>query len=145
MHDEPIRPTVSAADEAKAFLEFQYVEVKDLAKQFLTVVAAVLAVSVTFSEKIVNFAQGGTTPRVLMILTWGLCLSSFVLGGLAIYLIYNAGILAKDTVLYGESRQYGKLTRRQLTRQCYVCLNIAGFSFVGALLLLVLAGFLRIA
>ena len=138
------KPDVSEADEARSFLEFQYIEVKDLTKQFLTVVAAVLAVSVTFSEKIINFAQGKSIGRALMMSTWGLCLAALVLGGLAIFLIFNAGVLAKNTLLYGTPHKYLKLTVHQLTEYSYKCLNVAGVSFVVALGLLVLAGLLRI-
>ena len=147
MANEQIESTVSESAQAKAFLEFQYVEVKDLSKQFLTVVVAVLALSVTFSEKVVNFSGGRTLTRGLMILTWALCLASFVLGGLALYLLYNAGILAKLTVLSGEPARYNwkNLDRAQLISGCYTCLNIAGVSFVLALLLLVVSGLLRIS
>ncbi len=130
--------SVSVTDEARAFLEFHYVEIKDLTKQFLTVVAAVLALSVTFSEKIVNFSQAGMAQRFLMILTWGLCLLAVILGGCAIYFIFNAGIAAKATVLYGELKPY-----RTRTRLSYLCLYAAGISFVIALFLLVLIVLLR--
>ena len=113
-------------------------EIKDLAKQFLTVVAAVLAVSVTFSEKIVNFDQAAPAPRILLMSAWGLCLLAFVLGGCAIFLIYNAGAAAKYTVLYQTPHGY-----RKLIRLTYLCLDAGGVSFVLALLLLVLTGVLK--
>ena len=132
-------PDVSETAKAKSFLKFQYVEIKDLSKQFLTVVAAVLALSVTFSEKIVNFTQAGTASRVLMMACWGLCLFAFVLGGCAIFILYNVGVRAKDTVLYKTLHPY----RLWLWRS-YLCLDAAGIAFVLALILLVVAGFLRI-
>ena len=48
---ESFKKNVSEADKAKAFIEFEYTEVKDLSKQFLTVVTAVFALSVSFPEK----------------------------------------------------------------------------------------------
>ena len=136
---DSLEHTVSNEDRAGAFLEFQYAEIKDLTKQFLTVVAAVLAISVTFSEKIVNFAEARTASKVLMIVTWGLCLFAFTLGGFAMYLIYNAGAAAKYAVLTRTPGTYWVETRR-----AYLCLRLAGLAFVLALVLLVVVGILRI-
>jgi hypothetical protein len=59
----------------------------------LTVVAAVLAFFVTFSGKIVDFANADTRARWLMIAVWGGSLAAFIVGGCAIWLIFNAGIV----------------------------------------------------
>jgi hypothetical protein len=130
---------VTVADEAKAFLEFEYAETKDLTKQFLTVVAAVLAVSVTFSEKIVDFSHANPLPRKLMMITWGLCLLAFIAGGLAIFFIYNAGALAKAAVLHQTERPY-----KGMKMVAYWCLNLGGFLFVLGLGLMAWCGALRI-
>lgn len=86
MPDEERTPA-DLKERAKGFLAFQYAEVKDLTKQFLTVVAAVLAVTITFSEKIVNFANAASTPRALLMFAWGACIAAFLLGGCAIFFI----------------------------------------------------------
>jgi hypothetical protein len=39
----------------ETFLKYDYAETKDLAKDFLTLVSAILVFSLTFAEKIVNF------------------------------------------------------------------------------------------
>ena len=39
----------------KDFLAYDYMEAKDMAKAFLTLVSAILVGTITFSEKIVNF------------------------------------------------------------------------------------------
>ncbi len=135
---EPL-PPVSESAKAKAFLEFEYAEIKDLSKQFLTVVAGVLALTVTFSEKIVNFTQSGFKTRLLMMSCWVLCLGAFLLGGCAIFLIYNAGAAAKRTILYQRFYPY-----RFMAVFSYWCLDLAGAAFVFALVLLVLAAFLRL-
>ena len=132
-------PPVSESAKAKSFLEFEYAEIKDLSKQFLTVVAGVLALSVTFSEKIVSFTQAGFKTRLLMMSCWVLCLGAFLLGGCAIFLIYNAGAAAKRTILYQRFHPY-----RLMAALSYWCLDLAGAAFVLALVLLVLAAFLRL-
>lgn len=123
---------------AKAFLSFYYVEVKDFSKQFLTVVAAVLAVTVTFSEKIVNFATASTLQKVLLMSVWGGCVIAFILGGAAILFIYDAGVLAKGTETNGTMHNYHKLLRRS-----YNCLLLGGGIFVLSLMLLVVTGLMK--
>ncbi|SRR6266536_1016407 len=130
MSDSQAR-VVTDIEEAKAFLEFQYPEIKDLTKQFLTVVAAVLAVSVTFSEKIVVFAQASKLERVLLIITWVACLMAFILGGASIFLIYNAGVSAKYTQVHSKPTPY-----RKRTWHAYLCLDAAGICFVLGFMLL---------
>ncbi|HQU85523.1 MAG TPA: hypothetical protein PKY59_20480 [Pyrinomonadaceae bacterium] len=124
--------------DAKSFLEFHYPEVKDFSKQFLTVVAAVLAVTVTFSEKIVNFTTAPTLPRVLMMLVWCGGIVAFMFGGAAILFIYDAGALAKATEKDGKMFGYYTLLRRS-----YNCLLIGGGVFVVSLILLVVTGLLK--
>ena len=129
---------VEASDVAKVLVEFQYGEIKDLAKAFLTVVAAVLTLSIAFSEKIVNFNSASVHLRVLMAGSWCLCLLAFVLGGAAIFLLYNAGVSAK----------YFQFTKSEdfmwLLKYTHLLLIGAGSSFVAALGLLVIVGLVRI-
>lgn len=87
---------VSIEDAAKAFLEFQYAEAKDLTKHFLTVVATVLTVSVTFSEKIISDKQ---VASLTILVAWVLFIIAFIVAGAALYLLFNAGAAAKRTIL----------------------------------------------
>ena len=130
---------VSDSERAQAFLEFFYPEIKDLATKFLTLIAAVLTVSVTFSEKIVDFGTASWSLRAIMMFAWGACLAAVTLGGLAVYEIYIAGALAKHTTLYGENRPFWKVA--MFTN---ACLLIGGVLFVLALGAMVLVGMLRI-
>lgn len=129
---------VSNAEEATAFLEFYYVEIKSLAIQFLTVVAGVLALTVTFSEKIVTNSDADTALKVLMSITWVCCLLAFVAGGRAIHLIYNAGAVAKHAALHDVPGNYW-----DRTHHTYRHMIFAGGMFVVALGALVLAGICR--
>jgi hypothetical protein len=52
------------------FLEHDYPESKDLAKSFLTLLTAVLVASITFSEKIVDFARASWVSKSLIITCW---------------------------------------------------------------------------
>ncbi|MCD9185575.1 MAG: hypothetical protein LUM44_04025 [Pyrinomonadaceae bacterium] len=123
---------------AKAFVEFQYAEIKDFSKQFLTVVAGVLAVTVTFSEKIVNFATASSVQRFLLMAVWCGCIIAFTLGGLAIVTIYDAGVVAKETELDGKMRTYPELRLRS-----HRLLIAGGITFVLSLALLVVTGLIK--
>jgi len=120
---------------AEAFLEFEYAETKDLAKQFVTVVAAILAVSVTFAEKVMSFEHAPITIKVFLILSWGLSLLALVLGGAGVFLIFNAGQRAKRVATRQPTYHY-----QSLARKAFDALIAAGGCFVLSLLLLVLVG-----
>jgi hypothetical protein len=54
-------------DLAGLFLKYDYAEAKDLSKQFLTTVTAVLVFSLTFADKIINFSQASRVSRRFLI------------------------------------------------------------------------------
>ena len=49
------------------FLKYEYAEATNLAKSFLTLIAAILVFSVTFSERVVGFQTAGRSSRVLLV------------------------------------------------------------------------------
>lgn len=72
------------------FLQYDYPETRDLMKSFLTVVSATLALSVTFSDKIVRMHQSDRRVRRLMLSAWVLMFIALILGGASIVLIATA-------------------------------------------------------
>jgi hypothetical protein len=80
------------------FMQYHYSEVKDLSKTFLTLVSAVLVVSLTFSEKIIDFPKASNTQRAFLVITWVLFIISIIFCGVA--LCYLA--LAGGSALYDE-------------------------------------------
>ena len=59
-------------DDARKFLVYGYPEIKSLSIQFLTLLAAILVFSVTFSEKIINFNQTKLPIRLTLAAGWSL-------------------------------------------------------------------------
>ena len=110
------------ATKARSFLEYQYPEIRDLAKHFLTVIAGVLTLSVAFSEKIVSFDPAPPSMRALMAGIWVFCFMALVLGGAAVFLIYNAGIGAKQAGKRRdrEPRYLWRPPQRQSPQACCV-------------------------
>jgi hypothetical protein len=58
------------------FLKYNYPETKDLCKQFLTLVVAVLVFSLTLSEKIIQFQQASFFAKLLLGVAWSSMLIS---------------------------------------------------------------------
>lgn len=110
------------------FLKYDYVEAKDLCKQFLTLNVAVVVLSLTFAEKIVKF--GATTPlsfKALLVASWCCLLVSIV--GCGTSLAYIS--VAAGRVVYGERRDFQNISERTL-----LGIAVSGGLFVVGLCLL---------
>ncbi|HEX8411710.1 MAG TPA: hypothetical protein VF883_22880 [Thermoanaerobaculia bacterium] len=121
-------------DAAGLFLKYNYLETKDLCKQFLTLVSAILVFSLTFSEKIVGFANAGTWPKTLLAVGWSSMLGAIVAGGIGLLYITMA---AGDAV-------YAKLRFYSLAARSYKYIVVAGALFVVGLCALIATAFLTI-
>jgi hypothetical protein len=76
------------------FLKYDYSETIDLAKSFLTLISAVLVLSLTFSEKILSRDVSNVPARDLLFRAWGLLFSSVVFCGIGLCLLFLAAIKA---------------------------------------------------
>lgn len=113
----------------RKFLGFVYPEVKGLAKHFLTLIAAVLTFTVTFSEKIVGFSSADDGHRRILIIAWSLFILAIVCTGSAIF----ANYMGATAALRGSEREL-----RRMHRVSYLLLDGAGVGFVVGLFLLAL-------
>src|SRR5947209_5983650 len=93
-------PLASRSPEERVFLKFLYPEVKDLAKQFLTLILGSLVLSVTFSEKIVSFSTANVVQQLCLMLSWLLLIVSLGMAGYGQYLIFLAAEQASGSVIY---------------------------------------------
>ena len=125
-----IHPNVT--EEAKIFLAFQYPEVKDLCKQFLTLISGILVFSIAFSEKIIDFQRARLFQRLSLLVSWALLMISFVACGSGLYFIFIAAESANGSIIYNYGHDF-----KYFTRISYTLLDFAGVSFVAALLTLV--------
>lgn len=117
---------------ARVFLEFQYPEIKDLLKHFLTLIAAALVFSVTFSEKIVNFQNAQRSQHVIVIVAWFLLVLALGSCGVGLYTLYLAAESAIGSEIYKRPTGLQVLIRRS-----YIFQDLSGFLFGLGLLLLV--------
>lgn len=128
-----------AESHADIFLSFHYPELKDLGKHFLVIISAVLAFSVTFSEKIIGLSGSGWMQRLLLVGSWCLLMIALVATGIGVYFNFVAGAQANGGIIKGRPSNFKPLVRRT-----YRLYQIAGGTFIISLALLVLNGALKI-
>jgi hypothetical protein len=109
------------------FLKYNYPETKDLCKQFLTLVTAVLVFSLTLSEKVVGFQQASEISRNLLAIAWSALLLALILCGVGLTLI----TLAAGDAVYAQRYYLGYAAR------AYTAVVAAGLSFIMGLVMLI--------
>ena len=127
------------ATPASRFVTFQYMEMKDLAKQFLTLISGTLVLTVSFADKIVPLDKAGQFPKAMLATSWVLLVLSFVFAGISLVGMFSAAIAAREGRCYGRVIDY-----RRLSRPSYHFMNAAGLLFVGALTCLALTAGTRL-
>jgi hypothetical protein len=110
------------------FLKYDYAETKDLSKSFLTLVAAILVFSLTFSDKIVDFPHAGQISRASLVTSWSLLMFSIILCGVALCFISIAG----GSAVYGGDYL-------SVAVWAWLCLLGAGSLFAIGLVALIVA------
>ena len=128
-----------ATTPATRFVEFQYMEVKDLAKQFLTLISGTLVVTVSFADKIVPLDKAGHLPKAMLAWSWVLLVLAFVFTGIGLVGLFFAAVAAREGKVYNHPIEY-----HRLSRPSYHAINLAGVLFVGALVLLAATGGTRL-
>ena len=122
------------------FIKFNYLEVKDLSKSFLTLVSGILAFSVTFSSTIIGFTNASILQIVFLITSWLFLIVAIVAAGGGIYANFVSANKANKAIMQGKEQEIGFKT---LVKWPYALLNVAGVAFVIGLILLALAGFAK--
>jgi hypothetical protein len=124
-------PAMPLNETASKFMTFDYAEAKDLCKQFLGLVSGILVLSVTFSEKIVDFPRARLWPRIFLFSCWVLLICAIIAGGIALMYLAMAG----GQAVYGGSGRYPTDAWT-----AYRLIIGAGTCFVAALVCLATAG-----
>ncbi len=112
---------------SEMFLKYDYPETKDMCKQFLTLVTTVLVISLTFSDKIINFTNASTASKWLIILAWTSLLSAIIFCGVGLLLI----TMAAGEAAYNKTKDWRKINRS------FKMIVFAGAAFVLGLILLI--------
>jgi hypothetical protein len=113
----------------KNFLTYDYPKAKDLAKSFLTLIAAILVVSITFSEKIIGFQTATRSKKVFLVMSWVLFFIAIICCGVALVFHYMAVLEAIDCgLLPCDSPRYS-LNYRDFFNIGSTIMGFAGISF----------------
>jgi hypothetical protein len=128
-------PMDNPKTDAEIFLEFHCPELKDLGKHFLTVISAVLAFSVTFSEKITEFSKSTLPQKGLLMGSWLFLIIAVVTSGAGLYYNFVAGAQAHGGIIRGKKTDFKVFVKRT-----YRLYEIAGGAFIMALILLAADG-----
>ena len=130
--------------ESDTFIDFHYNELKDLGNHFLTLASAILAFSVTFSDRFVPSGDqlpGGLAgaAKYLLLATWASLILAIIAAGTGVYFNYRAGAAAKGNIISRKPSDF-----RSLTGRTYSLYHVAGGAFVLSLLTLVAIGVLKV-
>jgi len=133
----------TSLEAAERFVAFQYEQMKDLTKHFLTLIAGTLVLTVSFAEKILPIARDHPHQpllRQLLALCFFLLFLAFALAGAGLAGMFLSAIAAREGRVF-SSRPVDYLA---VARPSYVAIDVGGVAFVVALGLLATLGALRL-
>ncbi len=113
------------------FMKFYYPEIKDLTLKFLTLDSSIFTFSVVFAEKVVDLSSPFSKRHLTIILSWILFLLSIIFGGIGLWRLFAAAEIANGSLVVQYNIEF-----LPLLRSIYNVLDVAGFLFVGALIML---------
>lgn len=127
---------------SEVFIAFNYPELKDLGKHFLTISSATAVLLVTFVEKFAGIPSS-TAPllpmtNTLVKATLVALLTSIIAAGTGLFTNYIAGAGASGAIILGIGKNF-----RAFTRITYVLYLIAGTCLMAAYVTLAAIGLLR--
>ena len=124
------------------FLKFNYPELKDLGKHFLTIASATAVFLVSFVEKIVRLPEpvpgDSSLADGLFKTTLVALLAAIVTSGIGLVTNYIAGAGASGAIIWGIGKDF-----RALTRLTYIMYIVAGSCPIAAYILLGTIGLVR--
>jgi len=96
---------------AEMFLKYDYPETKDMSKQFLTLIATVLVISITFSEKILHFTEPTKSSKWIVFSSWLSLLLAIIFCGTGLLFVTIAAGAAAYSPKNWEEKNRGRVKR----------------------------------
>jgi len=118
-------------NESERFLAFNYKELKDLGKHFLTISSASLVFILTFFDRNSLSESTKIISNTEYKFSGGLLAISVICAGVGLFLNYIAGSGAAKSMIWGIGKNY-----RLVTKFTYILYILAGGSLVATYLLL---------
>ena len=132
-------PSPSAPTAEERFVDFQYKEMKDLTKHFLTLIAGTLVLTLTVAEKLVG-EHPSPLAKQLLGFSWSALVLAFILAGTGLAGVFFAALAAREDRVFGFATNY-----RKVAMWSYLAIDLAGVLYVAALVLLVAVGLLGLS
>jgi|SRR5882757_1783232 len=111
--------------ESEIFLEFNYKELKDLGKHFLTISSASVVFILTFFEKITPIVNNEKNIDSRVKIGGILLLISVITAGIGLFTNYIAGSGAANSMMWKVGKNY-----KRFTKFTYVLYITAGVSLI---------------
>lgn len=118
---------------AEIFLDFNYKELKDLGKHFLTISSASVVFILTFFEKFIPIADNGESLDKKAKIGVALLLISVITAGTGLFTNYIAGSGATNSMIWKIGKNY-----KRFTCFTYLLYITAGLSLILAYIILLL-------
>lgn len=139
MTNTETRSPDASGTSADRFVRFHYPEMKDLAKQMLTLIAGTLVLTVSLADKIVPLGTASPAVKILMASCWASLSLAFILGGIGLTLVFFAAVAATEGAVYGRTVAY-----RRLAKPAFIVIDASAVLFALGLTLLAIAGTTRL-
>src|SRR4051794_12035044 len=121
----------------EAFLKHDYAQTIDLGKAFITLLSAILVLSVTFAEKIINWETAERTSKALLLTCWGQLITAIILCGASLSLTFAAAVAAVHKEIPWAVPLYGKIDDYfETVSFAWFVMGLSGCSFVISIILL---------
>lgn len=113
--------------ESDLFLKYDYPETKEMCKQFLTLTTTVLTISLTFSDKIIDFKSASQLSKWLIFGSWASFILAIILCGIGLLLV----TMAAGEAVYQQRKDHKKVLI------AFKSIVVAGALFILGLMLLI--------
>lgn len=124
--------------EREDFLNYNYREPIELAKQSIGIISGILLFSVNFSDKLGGIENSPPSYKYVLLASWAFLLLSITFCGLSISLSWNSA----RYMLWGQNEVRPPRKSRRLSRFAANCLTSAGIFFVLGLAMMIAGGFM---
>ena len=124
--------------EREDFLNYNYREPIELAKQSIGIISGILLFSINFSDKLGGIQNSPPSYKYVLLSSWACLLVSITLCGLSMALSWNSA----RHMLWGQKQVRPPRKSRRLSRFAANALTAAGMIFVLGLALMIAGGFM---
>ncbi|MDR4307701.1 hypothetical protein IHQ68_13845 [Chelatococcus sambhunathii] len=124
--------------EREEFLNYNYREPMELAKQSIGIFSGILLFSINFSDKLGGIQNSPPSYKYVLLTAWACLLVSITLCGLSMLLSWNSA----RHMLWGQKEVRPPRRSRRLSRFAANALTGAGIFFVFGLAMLITGGFM---